>query len=328
MALLIGLNCASNARNTGNNLCVSEFGLPAGFILVPPSVSYSPAQTKDGATFLAALQASAYNVNPALRIYPFMGINGTELANTDATTETSGYGDIRTLLLMKMGFVFSYWGKGPCWNANALAFDGKEGSYTMMLVDQNGVVAGTVLPNGNMTGYDLTRLNINPRTVTTGSAGSVIAINVMFRDGVNQWGKNWAYVQTDNAATSLKGLNDIYLQNVTANVTPTPAAGTYYIKVLASCGGTSIAAAYPTIFASITTGSPFTIANAANNNVITMLTNTYNQTYDAMQIGVDTTDTDYTAATNIKASLSDTSVLSGLGVIGFEAVPNSITFAK
>lgn len=327
MALLIGLNCALNARNTGNNLCVTDFGLPEGFILIPPSVSFTPAQTKDGATFLAALQAAAYAVNPAQRIYPFMGINTTELANTEATTETSGYGDIRTLLSMKMGFAFTYWGKGPCWNANALAFDGKETSYSMMLVDKNGVYAGTVLPNGNMTGYDLTRLNINPRTIATGSAGSSILVNIMLRDGVNQFGKNWAYVQTDSAQP-LKGLNDIYLQNITSTIVPTPATGTYHIKVLASCGGTSVAAAFPTALGSIVAGAPFTVSNNANLNIISMLTNTYDLPSDSMKIGVDTTDADYIAATTIRIALGDVTALTTAGMPGFEAVPSFITFAK
>lgn len=327
--LLTGLVCANTARNTGTNLCVANFGDVKGIIMVPAGVSYTPTQTATGAAFLAALQASAKNVNKALRIYPIiMGQGGVELANVDATTESSGYGDIRTLLDAKTGITMSFWGMGPCWNANAMSFNRQESSWRAFLVDADGTVAGTVLPNGNMTGYRLSRFYVSQRTLAVGTAGEVITINIQLQDGYNEFGKNWAYVKTDNAYTSLTGLNDIYLKNITSTVTPTPAAGTYYIQVLASCGGASAAAIYSTAFGSTTQGSPFSITNPATSNDITMLTNTYNTTYDAMQIGLDTSDTDYNAATNIMVALGNVSVLDGLNIIGLEAVPNSITFAK
>lgn len=325
----VGLVCASTASNSGTNLCAIDLNRLAGYILLPKGLSYTPTQTATGAAFLAALQASAKNVNKALRIYPFI-INqgGTELANVDATTETSGYGDIRDLLVMKMGLTISFWGKGACWNTNGMSFNKRESSYTVMFIDVDGIVAGTTLSSGNMTGYDLTRNNMNPRTLATGGAGSVITVDMMLQDGYNQFGKRWAYVKTDNAATDLNGLNDIFLNNITSTISPTPAAGTYYIQVLASCSNTSVAAIYPTQFGTTTQGSPFSTANAANSNAITILSNTYDTTSDAMIIALDTSDADYTAATNLKFSLASTSVLDGLNIIGFEAVPNSITFAK
>jgi hypothetical protein len=327
MALLTGLTCASKARNTGTNLCAIDLDRLAGFALVPKGVSFTPTQTATGAAFFTALQAAAYNVNPALRIYPFMGINGIEDATTAATTETSGYGDVRTLLDAKAGFNLIYWGKGSCWNKNAMAFSRQEASYTMILWDVNGIVAGTELTNGNLTGFDLNNFYVNARTLNTGAAGVQIVINVSFRDWYNQFGKNWAYVQTDSAS-QLMGLNDIYLKNITSTVLPTPAAGTYYIQVLSSCGGTSVAAIYNAELDTITQGAPFSTTNPATGNAISILTNTYSATYDAMVIGLDTSDADYIAATQIKVALADTSVLAGLGIIGFEAVPNSITFAK
>lgn len=330
MALLTGLVCATSVRNTGVNLCATDFGRPAGFILVPIGVSYTPTQTSTGALFFAALQASAYNVNPSLRIYPFLGCNGIALKDTAATTETSAYGDVRTLLDFKGGIDFSFWNKGPCWTTNALSFSRMQGSYTIMYVDVNGVVAGTVLPNGNMTGYSMSNLYVTPSTINDGKAGATTVINVNLLDAYNQWGINWAYVKTNNAATGLFGINDIQMIDITANVVAsgvTVPTGTYYVKIVDSCGGSSVAARYSTQLGIITQGAPFSSYNALTgvSHVIPILTNTYNLTQDAMQIGFDTSDADWVTTNNVALGLGNTSVLATAGLIGFEAIqPNPL----
>lgn len=327
MATLIELICDNIVRNTGRDNCGIDLNRLSGWAWVPKSVSYTPAQYATGDLLLAALQASAYNANKALRIYPFSGVNGFEAANTDATTETSGYGDIRTLLDTKIGFTFSLWDIGSCLASNLMSFSRQQNSFRLLIWDIDGVVAGTKIQSGanagNLTGYDLSNLYVPPRTFNTGAAGVVQTVQMQLKNGYNQFGKDFIYVKTDDV-NDLKAINDIQLVDITSTILPTPAAGIYYVRVVSGCGGDSVAAIFHDILDVTTQGTVWTSTNNTDGGVITITAVTYDAPSDSMKFVFDTTDTDWTTGEDVKLQIVGTAALAALGLVGFEANPNFI----
>jgi hypothetical protein len=329
MADAIDMQCALDAENTGVPDCPVDLNRIAAFLLLPKGKSYTPAQTANGEVFLAALQADLYNVNKAQRIYLVTGINNFEAANTDATTETSGYGDIRTLLDTKIGATLTIWNGGACYFSSLMAFSRKQGSYTLMWIDIDGVVAGTKIKRGasagNMTGYDLNNLYFPPRAMATAAAGVMQQVNIAMADGYNQFGKNWMYVKTDNAATDLKGINTIQLVDITSTISPTPGTGVYHIKVLSGCGTQNLVPLYGTILDTITQGTVWTSINNTDEGVINISSITIPPGDDPELIFTfDTTDTDWAAGEDVLLSMVDTEDLATALMVGFEANPTSL----
>lgn len=331
MAQATGLECILNAANTGSPNCPVVFSRIGSLILLPKGKVYTAAQIADGATFLAALQADAANPNKAQRIYPINGIVSVESVGAEATEETSGYGDTRVLLDTKVALNFTLWEGGACLNKNLMKFSKQAGAYTVMFVDQDGTVAGTQVTSGvnagGITGYDLNKLYVAPRSVVTGDAGEAQVIQIGLANGYAQWGINWAMIKTNNASTDLKGLNDIQLTNITASITPALPVGSYAIRVTSGCGTQNLVDLYGDVLDTLTQGVIWNSVNATDGGIIpitsiTPVTDLNGSQYLIFAFTI--ANENWVLGENVLLSMVAVDDLNTAGIIGFEANPNSI----
>lgn len=336
MADLEKMKCGNIQSNTGDNRCKIELELLETYIRIPEGKVYTTTETADGDAFMAALQADLYNPIKSLRAYIFKGAASVAQGVTEATSETSEYGKVRSRLDMQVNLTYTFWNKGQCWYSATIPFN-RDSSGRYILIGKDGTIVSQIVRDSSgtiigRTGFQMCDVLINAPTMATGSAGVMQTHRLTFNDYQNDYGLNASYIQSSNASKDLYGLQDFYLKNITSLITPTPPTGTYYVQVLSSCGGTDIAAQFQTLFTSETQGHPWISYNNTDGSgsVVAITSATYVATpyvgadAGAIALAFTTGSGGWTAGEDVHLEVAATNVLNTDGMVGFEANPNYI----
>ena len=319
--ILNTLSCLVTRNNTGFTKCKAKFGAIAGFMAVPRDWTASETDLADADTAKALFEALIVNDSPALRGYPFFGLDGkTTVGGKAASKEDLGLGGEVTTDVGHPSWTFRAIQGDECTYQTLLSFNGKQGQYAFLLFDVNGLVkcAQKLDANGNTVACGLRATDIyvatqEPAGIDTSPKNM---ITIQWEDAA-QLREQSAYIQLDfNCAEVLTGLND-----VTFVITPV-SAHVWDFNINYGCSNEDMAAYYDSeiddtifIFTNRTTGNVIDITSV----VYTAPTPT---TRGKWRVTLDNTDTDYPGSGGyIVADFVGVSDLITAGIIGVEAVP-------
>jgi hypothetical protein len=211
-----------------------------------------------------------------------------------------------------------------CYYKNMRYFHGKQDSYDLIGVFDNGLLA-SYYPNPTtgaieMGGARPSMINVPIFKLPTGTTAAQYWFDVQIFDSA-QFTDNALFIKTDaNALLTVEGVQLVDLQN-TATWNSSP-AGSVDVLPVTSCGGTSLVDIFGATLASASLWKFVKTADGATVTItgVTIVNGKY-------RVQLDTTDTDYPAsAAQGTLSMMDIATLYGAGVIGYES--NTVTLTR
>lgn len=304
--------------NTGIPLCDAIANIPNGIIGLDSGVEFSGADLASKSAFVAKLRTLTRNPRGS-RAYPIWNLINFE-DQTVAATKIS-VGNLSTAQITGVDEVpaFSFQHRtGELFHKQLMKLQSQ--NLKWLIVDDKYLVVGTETSGGAMTGYTATEFKALSRKWGTPSSASNYPFSLQFAD-VTEYKENAAIFQADSTIKSVKGINDVDLNNAGAP----PVQVTNVIKVTPiSTGGKNIGIIYNTELASVSAWKSTNVQTGADGTITSVTWDATNQWF------VITTDsTEYAALTagqKLSIDLVDAAALSALSVDGFESLgPVTIT---
>lgn len=310
MAILNTITCAAAGSNTGIPDCALTLKNVVGGFLVPNSFELTNTQLADSASVQAALLAAVNNNNPALRIYPLPEVVGITDNSEDPVTQTLGFGATVIVRDGKYNLTFQYTKGGNCVSNALTKFN--NGNYKYIGFDAQGVLFGTKVGT-SLKGIPLDFFYNRPFKFNDGSNIAVYSYQISFNP--NYINTGLGFLQMDlSVLQAYSGLLNVNLSLPTIRVT-----NVIKVKANTGCSGADLYDLYATELAAV---SAWVVTEAGKNITITSVAVDAN--LKAWTITLDATDPDYTVGGPFIVSLASVSVLTGLGVVGYESLPLTV----
>ena len=294
-------------RNAGIANVVFNLNKMANVMLIPKGEVIPASAFADLKTYI---QGKLFADNYAERWQLFPKAVGVESAGEAAKTETSGFGDTRTVQGAKIAWSPTFWAGGKNFHTSARAFNGMADAFDLLYFDEKGVLCGTLVEGSNSTadglkGYALADIFTDTAMQPDGSKGSETKTRFALADE-SEFNDHFAFLETSITVSQLKSVVDVDLSLVSND-------GAGILVIAPKAGAENLVARFPTALNGLTawvaqrmdTGA--TVAISAVTAV------------PGLGFRVTHTITGIPAATQIQTRLASVTILKGLGVEGFES---------
>ena len=305
--IINAFNCLQSVGNTGVGQCRIDFQDIVGAIIFPRGVKYSAAAIATEGAFVAALQASSYDVK-AKRAFPISGFGEITDSSEDTKTETLAYGAPLVVREGFMNWIFRL-PQDYCLSNRLRKFN--QANVDVMFVDS----AGTLI------GLQTTQTVAGTTTVYFGGIPQQYIWNKVFK--VNDGNKLTQYMQQfvwDQALAnsisfvklnagdfaSVQGLLDVVLNTPTRTTNTATLTGQtlcYGAYDLGTTYGAQLAVSTLWTWTDSVTGLPVAVSSVA-----------YNASTNAYTVTALSSDPNYVAGNKAYISLAAASVLAAQGL--------------
>jgi len=313
-------NCTSGSANQGFSQCPPNLGQIDYNIAIPRGEKIPLSAFTD---FPAYLMMKATLDDPARRWYLSLQYVTIEAANTDGQNETAGNGQERVLTVGKVGYNATVWEGGACAYKNITKWHLSQDRFDFIAAHGN-VISGVATKDSTgadaMKGITMAQVYVPNLTLATGAEGEKYMIQFKIGDS-NQMRSARTYFTLPEGfdiTGVMPRMIDVELSGSIKSGSP---AGDYLINAVSGCGGVNLATLYAT---ELSSPSAWIVTNATTGALITITSVAIEGSQ--FKLLLDTADPDYpTAGNKVSIQLADPTVLSGLGVIGYESNAVQIT---
>ena len=308
MGLLNELSCLKiGSGNTGSAKCGYVPGLVYQLLFVPKGTLITQTQQ---ASIKSTIDGKLKENNASLRWYIVGEFEGAELKNTEDTTSTTSYGQLKFGRQGLYGFKFEYTNGGLPLHQNVYKLlNLQHDAFDVLLLDKDNEVIFGTMKGTSLKGFSLNYLKIPNVTFATGESSTTkfhIEIQMQDSSEINLQG-GIVGLGTGESISDFKSLVQLWLQPI-APVT----AG--LVKIRPMAGQTNLFETYPTEFVA----SLFSAANTATGAAVTISSVTPNassKTYDVQML---ITDPDYpTVGSSVTVNVGG---VTALGVAGIQNI--------
>lgn len=217
MAVINDPGCTVVNSNTGLPDCPLNPDKIVGLILLDKDKVFAANETLTVAAFITALQAATVAEGEA-RIYPIFRFDGMTDNSEDAIKTTSGYGAETFVRDGKYKLTFDMHIGGHQLQQKIRAYN--KSKKKVLLVDDSGVIYGTLTSAGLLTGLSLDYFNAKPFKMNDGTNPATYSLEICLSKPA-ELNENIGYIKTDQDIEEVvKGITDV-------NVTLVAAATTY-----------------------------------------------------------------------------------------------------
>lgn len=323
MASWEAVACENQSANQRVGTCIDDYGQITNVIAVRKGTVIDASILEDDALLEQFLADAAVEDNAANRYYMTGLFDGFAQTNTDAQTQTATNGRIRTTGQGFFGFDLTQWDNGRCAYQNLLKLHQSQDRFDFFLVHSGNKIGGVKRTDSvgktGLGGVHMMQVFVPNWTMADGGSNGT-GYMIQFRVGdSNQLRELYAGREVDfDLASTMAGLIDLDLEiDEQANTV-------FEITVTTKCGGVNIAEIYPT---EIIQQSAWLVTNAATGAAITKTSITLDADNNVI-MDLQGGDPDYPAVgEQIKFAMTAPSVLSGLGIMGYEAVAKKVTIS-
>lgn len=260
------LSLAPVYMNTGPMKNFLQPGPTVGLILIPKGKTFTSAETD---SFASTLTALINNNTDSLRAFPIQNLVGVEDKSTNATVNTTGYGNMQ---YVKPGqFAFNYeWDLGGLNFQNVLQnYNNAQDSFDVLLLDStNNVVIGTKYGTYGFKGLTLSQLWCELPKWNDGSNPTRYYLGLALADS-SQLTSRLAYIKLDTATYPVTDF--VGLKNLEFSTYQTITSGVAKMKLTTDFGATDLYSLYAAALTTLTASWSF--ADLAGNSITCSVSN-------------------------------------------------------
>lgn len=216
MTVINDPGCTVVNSNTGLPDCPLNPDKIVGLILLDKDKVFTENEQSTVALFIAALQAATVAEGEA-RIYPIFRFDGMTDNSEDAVKTTSGYGAETFVRDGKYKLTFDMHIGGHQLQQKLRAYN--KSKKKVLLVDDSGVVYGTLTSAGLLTGLSLDYFNAKPFKFNDGTNPATYSLEICLSKPA-EINENIGYIKTDQDIEEVvKGITDVTLTQIAAVTT-------------------------------------------------------------------------------------------------------------
>lgn len=301
-------NCggAASTFNSGDPLCDAIRGIPYMLILLDAGVGFNASERTSIAAFVTALKAKT-RAPRGSRAYPIKGL--TNFEDTSQAPQKAAIGNLTNQQITTQDAIPSFdfqHRKGEFFQKQLTKAE--NANLTLIIVDKNYLVLGTVTAGNLLTGFSLSEFYVGLPKFATSSTLSNYPFSVALKD-LTEYKENLGLFQADSTIVNASGNNNVDLALVSQ------AANVANISLI-STGGKNLGSLYPTELAD---GALWTATNEQTKADVPITSVTYNAagyfvvTVDATAFGA------LTVGDKVSINVVSAADLSTAGVDGFES---------
>lgn len=310
MANINEIQCLASDLNTGLARCTAQMGLVKLAIGVPKGTYVTNANMADPSTYILA---KIHHDTPAVRWYPSPLFMGVEINNTEAATQSFGYGGTVRVGEDKSSWMFQVIQGDRCGYDAIRKFHKQHESLDFYYVDAQGQLMGhyrTVSSELRLYAYSFDDIYVPTPKPGTGSAAPEHKISFMFEDDT-QLADRFGLVQTGLDLGELVGVNSVNLTLVGSVGTN----GTVIVYAKTVCGGANMGDLYGSTLANV---AYWILMNETDGLEVALTSVAYNATLKQYTIDPDQADANYDVGDTLRLKFEPVGDLVAGGIAYYE----------